>query len=424
MTTPVRLAIVGCGGMGRRHLKGLAELATTDYNNVELVAACDVNRDNAEFLADEARELLGDRPAVFGDAEQMVREVEGLEAAACTTDSGTHHHVAAALLELGLHTQCEKPLAITVRGCWKIMNAAKRAGKVLAVAEQFRRDPINRLARALIDDGAIGEPQFMMEVRVHGGNTYAQTPWRHTRGGGGIILDYDAHTADILQYYLGTVESVYGRVRLFEKKRYKGGPTITSGYWEQWKPGMASVIEADSEDAMFGLLTFENGAMAQWVGHHAGHGQPLRMRTVFGTRGSFATQGDRDGRPIRLVLDDGTDLADGRILEYAPSYRLSPLGATLLGNDRPWRFDDALDFLSIDAKLVALEYHDFAESIRSGGQPEVDGAKGLRAVALVCAAFESDRAGRPVRISEVESGMVDGYQREIDQHLGLMPAPM
>ena len=55
---------------------------------------CDLNERNAEDLADEAHGLLGSRPAVFTDAATMVREVDGLEAADCTTDTGSHHRVA------------------------------------------------------------------------------------------------------------------------------------------------------------------------------------------------------------------------------------------------------------------------------------------------------------------------------------------
>jgi hypothetical protein len=44
----------------------------------------------------------------------------------------------------------------------------------------------------------------------------------------------------------------------------------------------------------------------------------------------------------------------------------------------------------------------------------------MRDVALVYALFESDRAGRPVTIEEVEAGAMDAYQREIDEHLGLL----
>src|SRR3977135_4325275 len=138
MDDPVRLAIVGCGGMGRRHLAGLAELSHTSHMNLDLVAVCDPNQQNAEDLADEAQELLGERPRVFGDAQRMVREVDGLEAADCPTDTGSHHIAATQALRLGLHTLCEKPLALTIRGCARIIAAAKGSGRILSVSENFR----------------------------------------------------------------------------------------------------------------------------------------------------------------------------------------------------------------------------------------------------------------------------------------------
>jgi predicted dehydrogenase len=418
MADRVKFAIVGCGGMGRRHLTGLGELARSDFNNVELAAVCDLNTKNAEDLADEAKELLGTRPRVFGDAAQMVREVEGLEAADCTTDTGSHHKVAAALLDLGLHTLCEKPLALTIRGCHMILEAAKRSGKILSVAENYRRDPINRLIRALLDDGAIGQRQFMMETGVSGRDNLFITPWRHQKFTGTLTLDAGVHNADILQYYLGDPLSAYGQVRLYEKQRYKRNAAGPGGFYEKWAATVPDVIEATGEDATFGLVHFASGPLAQWIGHYAGHGQPIRHRLVFGTKGSLECPGDRNGRPVKLHLDDGTVIDDERILEYAPSYKLSPAAAGLFGGERPWTY--SFEFPVTDRKLLALEYHELAECVRSGAQPEVTGVVGMRAVALVYALFESDRAGRPVTIEEVESLKVDAYQREIDEHLKIV----
>jgi predicted dehydrogenase len=417
---PVRLGIVGCGGMGRRHLAGLAELTRCGARAVDLVATCDRNERNANDLADEAHSLLGSRPAVFTDLATMVRETDGLEAAACTTDSGSHHQVASDLLDLGLHTLCEKPLALTIRGCNRIIAAAQRSGTVLSVAENFRRDPINRLVRALLDDGAIGQRQFIMETAVRGRDTLIITPWRHQKLTGAITLDAGVHSADILQYYFGDAATVYGQTRLFEKTRVTRETAGPGGFYAKWAETLPDAVEATGEDAMFGLITFASGAIGQWTDHYAGHGQPFAHRMVFGTRGSIAAPGDRNGRPVRLVLDDGTDIADDRVLDYAPSYVLEPVAATLFGGERPWTYD--FDFATTDRKILALEYHELARCVRTGARPEVDGEMGKRDVALVYALFESQVAGRPVTIAEVESGAVDAYQREIDEHLGLVPA--
>jgi predicted dehydrogenase len=420
MEDPVRLAIIGCGGMGRRHLAGLAELSRTSFMNCSLLAVCDPNQRNAEDLADEAHELLGERPAVFASAEQMVRDVDGLEAADCPTDTGSHHVAATRALELGLHTLCEKPLALTIRGCKKIIEAAGRSGRILSVAENFRRDPMNRLVRALIDDGAIGRPQFIIDAEVSGRDSIIITPWRHMKLNGTIPLDAGVHNADILQYYFGDAHSAFGQVRLYEKTRVRRDTSGPGGFYARWAASMPESIQPTGEDAIFGLITFANGALGQWTNHHAGHGESLRQRKVFGTRGSISAPGDRNGRPVELHVDDVGAITDQRVLDYAPSYRLDPVAAALFGGERVWRYNACFDFAAIDRKLLALEYHELARCVRTGQQPEVTGAVALRDVALVYALFESDRAGRPVTLEEVESGAVDAYQREIDEYLGLL----
>jgi predicted dehydrogenase len=278
---------------------------------------------------------------------------------------------------------------------------------------------MNRLVRALIADGAIGRPQLVIETSVRGGDSLAITPWRHQKLTGTITVDAGVHNADILQYCLGPAATVYGQTRLYERTRYvrdSGGP---GGFYQKWAANLPASIEATGEDATFGLITFENGAIGQWTDHHGGHGELFVHRMVFGARGSIAAPGDRNGRPVRLILDDGTEIADHRVLDYAPSYRLDPVAARLFGGERPWTY--AFDFPTTDRKLIALEYAELVMCIRDGVVPEVDGAAALRAVALVYALFESQLAGRPVTIAEIESGAVDAYQREIDRHYGLAP---
>ncbi len=420
MPERIKLSIVGCGGMGRRHLRGLATLYGSARCNLELVAVCDLNEANANLLADEAQELLGARPRVYQDIAGMAREVDDLQAADVTTDTGSHHRVAAACLEAGLHVLCEKPLAVTVRGCTHVIETARRCGRILSVAENYRRDPINRLVRALIDDGAIGTPRLMLETSIGGGNRIAITPWRHMKHTGTITVDAGVHYADILRYYLGEVRAVFGETRLHERVRYNTRSAGPGGFYAQWSSSFPDTIEPDGEDALYAHIMFESGAVGHWIDDHAGHGRPLRGRHVYGSTGSLEPPGDRNGRPVKLHLDDGTVVADEHILEYAPSYRLSPVAAALFGGERPWTY--SFEFPVTDRKLLALEYHELAECVRNGTQPEVTGAVGTRAVALVYALFEADRAGRPVTIEEVESGAVDAYQREIDEYLKILPA--
>jgi predicted dehydrogenase len=412
LTDPLRLAIVGCGGMGRRHLAGLAELARSSSPSVRLEAVCDPRADNADHLAGEAQALLGVRPRVYGSASEMVAAEPELEAADCTTDTGSHHRVASELLDLGLHTLCEKPLALTLRGARRIADRARATGRVLSVAENFRRDPMNRLVRALVDDGAIGAPQLIVETAISGRDAILITPWRHRKLSGTLPVDAGVHAADMIQYLFGPVRRASGTIRLFERRRRKRQTAGPGGFYERWADGMPDEIEADGEDAIFGVLDFENGAAGQWTDNHAGHGLPVRSRQLFGSTGSIVAPGDRTGDPVRLVLDDGRDVTGEDVLDHAPGYRLEPLAAELFGGERPAGY--GYDFATTDRKLLALEYDELAGCVRTGAPPEVDAQVAIRDLALVYALFESSVAGRAVSLDEVISGAVDGYQREID----------
>lgn len=417
MSERVKLALVGCGGMGRRHLRGITRLARSSMANVELVAVCDLNDDNAQYLAGEAEELLGRRPAVYNDLEKMVREIGDLQAASITTDAGSHHTVAPACLELGLDVLCEKPIAVTIRAATLVVEAARKAGRVLSVAENFRRDPINRLAKALLDDGAIGTPRLMIETSIGGRDHILITPWRHMKHTGSITLDVGVHNADILRYYLGEFRFVFGESRQHEKARRNTGSAGPGGFYGRWSANYPDRIEPTGEDALYAYIGFESGAVGQWIQDHAGHGLPLRARHVFGSAGSLECPGDRNGRPIRLHLDDGTVVENEQILEYAPSYRLEPLAAELFGGERVWTY--SFDFNDTDSRILALEYYELGRCSQSGADPEVTGEEARADVALAYAPIEAGRRGQPVTLDDLISGRVSDYLNEVDELLGL-----
>ena len=120
----IRLGLVGCGGMGTRHLYGLRELVQSPFSNVELCAVCDIRRENAELAALEAEKLIDIRPEIFTDLEEMARTVPDLAAVDVVTDPSVHHDVVCQALDLGLHVMVEKPMAITVKACRQMIEAA------------------------------------------------------------------------------------------------------------------------------------------------------------------------------------------------------------------------------------------------------------------------------------------------------------
>ena len=104
----IRLAIIGCGGMGHRHMYGLAELHRVGWDRFELVAACDPVISNAESLAQQAEERLGKKPTVVTNLDELAKS--NVNAVDITTTPPYHHTVAVETLERGWHTMVEKPM--------------------------------------------------------------------------------------------------------------------------------------------------------------------------------------------------------------------------------------------------------------------------------------------------------------------------
>ena len=420
MSDPIRLAIAGCGGMGHRHLYGLEELRRAGLLGFELVAACDPLEENAASLAEQAQERLGERPAVVEDLAGVSRiEAEALDICA---DPRHHHMLVAEALERGWHAMVEKPMGLTAQACDVIRRAAEGSDRVVSVAENYRRDPMNRLAKALLDAGAIGTPRFLIHHTVGGGDRMLISMWRHQKNTSGVLLDVGVHFTDMMEYLMGNVTSVYAQTRLHEPIRRNpmagrdddgGGPL--GGVYGRWQRRMPETFEATAEDAVYATLVFECGAVGQYLEEHAGHGRSLWQRSIYGSSGSMDLPGDRSGGPITVTLEDRTPLQGEGVLDLVPDFRLDDTTAALFGGDRLGQYD--LAFSEIDRKIIGIEYREFEGAIRSGNAPEVGPYEGARAVAVCYAMLESGVLGGPVTVEEVLAGRTRGYQDEIDAAL-------
>ena len=408
----IRLGLVGCGGMGTRHLHGLRELTQTPFDNVVLCALCDIRRENAELAAVEAEKLLGIRPPIFTDLEEMRRKVPDLAAVDVVTDPSVHHDVVCQALDLGLHVMVEKPMAITVRACQKMLEGAKRNDRILSVAENFRRDPSARLVRHLLKTGAIGAPYMALFHSLSPGNPIFITPWRHLKERGGLILDMAVHFTHMIRYQLGDIAEVYGNVWQVEPVRKKSDTMVQdyTFYQKRFKE-MATTIEARVEDTSLAMFKMESGVTVDWMvglGGHGGCGRQL----ILGDGGSIEGFGTRGGR-ISMKQASQEEMTHENILEAVDGFGLDPL-AEYLFPSRIAHGDAAVDW-----KLIALEYYELAEAILNGRNVEVDGTGGLKDVAALYAIFESASAGRAVKMSEVETCHAYDYQAEIDAALGI-----
>jgi len=395
----LNMLLVGCGMMGARHVRGIGELQQVAPVTVRLAAVCDVRREAAEKVADEAEQLLGQRPAVFTDVEAAVSQTPDVEAVDLVTEPRSHDELTVSLLQSGLHVLCEKPLALTIRRGLRMIEAADATGRVLATAENNRRDPMNRLARACIDGGLIGTPNFILQLLINPGGRIIATAWRHRLAMGGVLLDVAIHTAYEIEALVGHVETICGQAQLVQVDR--AGKEYD---------GTEVAVEADAEDCFSAVLGLTNGCRGQWTGHFASPGETMFKRLVVGSEGTLSCPSSRSGRPVEVRR--GEEVLTGEtLLAELPEYSLNPIESALFG-ERPSSYQ--LEAVVTDRKLIAAELYDFAEAVRSGRAPESDGRTGLRAVGLIYGVLESSLAGRSVSVSEVLDGSLHEYQDRVE----------
>jgi predicted dehydrogenase len=393
---PTDLILVGCGLMGGRHLRGYGALEAVRPGTLRLRAVCDLRPEAAERVAAEAETLLGYRPLVCRNAEEALSKTS-VAAADVVTEPRTHPGVVIPLLEAGVHVQVEKPLAVTVAAGQQIVEAARQAGRVLAVAENYRRDPMNRLLKHALVSGAVGTSTFLSELHVGDGSRVLVSPWRHDWRHGGIALDMGVHYADMIEYLMGPVATIAAQSRKVRETRLWTTPE-----------GETQEAAVECDDVYSALLTFESGVTGMWLMHYGAAGSSQWQRTVYGSEGSVSGPPDRSGQPVRLQR--GKETLEGEAMVAAlPDFRLSATEARMFG-ERPGTC--AVEFKVMDANLIGIETANFLDAVREGREPEVTGAgDGLHALALVMALMESAAlGGTPVRVDDVLSGKVRAFQ--------------
>jgi hypothetical protein len=153
----------------------------------------------------------------------------------------------------------------------------------------------------------------------------------------------------------------------------------------------------------------KSGVMVNWVVGTGGHGS-CGGQLILGTQGVIRGFGSRGAR-INMKQANKEEMSQEEILATVDDFTLEPLAE--------YFFPDGVATDNVDWKIIALEYYELAESILNGRKIEVDGIEGLKDVAAIYAILESSRAGKAVKMSEVEDCQVYEYQAEIDAALGI-----
>lgn len=201
MNNIIRFAIIGFGNIGRRHAEHILHNADTT-----LVAVCDTN----VSVADRVPEGVP-----FYTALDTMLQQGDIDVLCVCTPNYLHEQHTIAGLQAGLHTVVEKPMALSVAECDRMIAAAEKAGKTIFAVKQNRYNPPVQEVKKLMAESKLGKV-YMMQVNCfwnRGDAYYSESDWRGKKQkDGGCLFTQFSHFVDILYYLNGTIQQAEGLI--------------------------------------------------------------------------------------------------------------------------------------------------------------------------------------------------------------------
>ena len=341
MKKRVSIGIIGCGAVAHFHAQSV--LAA---ENASLAGFADVNAKSAESFAKEYNSVA------FSSVEAMLSS-NAVDGVCICTPSGFHKDVALAALEAGKHILVEKPLAVTVEDCDRVIAVAKEKGLVAGVISQFRFTETVQYAKKLLSEERLGRlitAELLMKYN-RSQEYYDSSSWRGTWAlDGGAMMNQGIHGVDMLLYLLGPAARV-------------------SGY-------MATLNHnIEAEDTAVGAVRFACGALGVIQSTTAAyHGEPRRL-CIVGTKGTL------------VITEDEIEKCEIEGEKFTPLKKKASEKSE--GHKNP---------MQISCEGHKFQIRDFAEAILDGREPIVPLAESRRAVALIQGVYASGRSGNEVSL--------------------------
>ncbi|MFA4043302.1 MAG: hypothetical protein HZRFUVUK_000067 [Candidatus Fervidibacterota bacterium] len=394
---PIKLAIIGCGGIARAHLRGYIEIKRHEPELFKFVAMCDPVEERANSFAEEASQAQSEKIHIYTDIDEMLRNEE-LDAVDICTPHGLHHIHATKCMEAGAHVLLEKPVGVTIKAAKVIVEASKRFNKIAAIAEQCFRSLPARTAKWVIHEcKLIGEPRlfYAQQVSWNPPPSEQNAPrwhWRVDRylGGGGLVFDSGVHYIHTLRTLFGEVESVYAQVKQLQKRPHNKDGQIVYDF---------------REDTWMAVLNFASGVVGFWSYTSAAPGHQFTHVVYYGTEGALIDSGDAFHGPFSGAMIHRVDGRVRRLSELQGEF-LESLSTEQRKRLFPHNITDPF----------AIECYDFLDAIRSGRTPEVTAEDGMVDEAVAMAIYESATIGSQVKVKDVLDGKVETYQSDINAH--------
>jgi predicted dehydrogenase len=348
----INLAIVGTGGMANTHAQSFSQIP-----GCRITAVCDVVEQRAADFAARHKLPAG---AACADLKQLLAKAPCDAVSVVTGDAG-HAPVTLACLAAGKHVLCEKPLATNYADARKMAAAAAKAGRINMTNFSYRNSSAIHAAAKLVREGAIGRVihfeacylQSWLASPYWGdwrkGSTWL---WRLSRKAGskGVLGDVGVHILDFATYPAGEIASVFCRLKAFPKA-----------------PGnKLHGVKFDANDSAILAVELKNGALgvihtSRWA---TGYKNQVWLQ-IHGDRGAIKIDLDKSWEEIQICRGKDVKTVQWKTLRTGKTPNI---------------------------------YQRFIKSIQTGKNGQPDFARGAAIQKVIDACFESDAAGRPVKV--------------------------
>ena len=330
MTESLRVACIGMGWWS----DVLAD-AITRSSKLKIVACFSRSEEKRQAFAKK----YGCRTA---SSYTAILEDTEVEAIVNTTPNDAHLETTRQAARAGKHVFLDKPIANSVSDGRAITEVCRRAGVVLALGYQRRRESHFRWIKKQIDGGAFGR-LVNAEVNISRDRLgqVDLSSWRYTAAGmpGGVMLQIGVHYADVLDYLIGPIKAVSGRFAQL-------------------------VLPGDNPDVASLVFEHENGALSTLNASYASASEYYLMN-IYGKEATAYY-----------------DLHRG--LSLLKRGEKKPVAVACEKND-----------------TFVEELEEFAAAVRGGPPPEVGGEYATTSLAVIRAGIVSAREGRRVDVAEI-----------------------
>ncbi len=344
----------GVAIIGAKFAAGLHAEAYKRLPDVEIIAVADINPEAAGAFAKK----YGIKKT-FTDYKEMIKLPE-VDLVSICAPNFLHKDLGVEIAKAGKPMICEKPLATTLEDGRTLLKAVEKSKVKLYYAEDWIFAPALKRAKAIYDEGAIGEVLFLKAKETHSGTHSPFAQKKKTCGGGSMI-------------HLG-IHPV-GWARWFKEKEVAEVTAKTSG------GGNTNLKHKnyEGEDWACGILKFSDGSFALVEGNYVTVGGLDDIVELYGTKGVIKINLSQ-GSPVSAFSLEG--------MSYAIEKAEMTNGWTRPAVDE----ENELGYVS--------EISHFVESAKAKKESVFgsNGIDGLKALEVIDAIYRSSETGRAVKL--------------------------